>query len=76
MNKAKTALAVSAALVAVLMLLPGAGVRDMDADAPYTPAAQIYYEENRESFESYEGFLRIDGDAIEAVCSGRGAGKI
>ena len=67
MNKAKTALAVSAALVAVLMLLPGAGVRDMDADAPYTPAAQIYYEENRESFESYEGFLRIDGDAIEAA---------
>lgn len=67
MKTLKKASALLAFLIAVLLILPGAGVRDMDAEAPYTPAAQTAYEENRESFESYEGFLRIDGDTLEAA---------
>ncbi len=70
MNKTRKvlkALALLLTLAAVLLLLPGAGIREMDATSPYTPAAQIYYEENRDSFENYEGFLRLDRDNAEAA---------
>lgn len=66
MNKIKKTSALATTLLAVL-LLPGAGMRTMDTEAPYVPAAQTYFEENRDSFENYEGFLRIDGDTIEAA---------
>lgn len=67
MSKTKKVFALPIILLAVLLLLPGAGMREVDETAPYTPAAQTYYEENQEAFESYEGFLRIDGDTIEAA---------
>ena len=67
MNKTKKTLALLLILAAVLLLLPGAGMREMDETAPYTPAAQKYYEENQEAFESYEGFLRLDRDDVEAA---------
>lgn len=55
-------------ILPAVLLLSGAGTRDAAADdAPYPLAAQKYYEENREAFESYEGFLRLDRDDIEAA---------
>ena len=53
--------------VLLMVMLSGAAVRETDDQLPYTPAAHIYYEENREAFESYEGFLRLDRDTIEAA---------
>ena len=67
MNKTKRAVSMPIILLVVLLILPGAGMRDMDKEAPYTPAAQTYYEENRDSFESYEGFLRLDRDDVAAA---------
>ena len=67
MNKTKKAFALLLTLAAVLLLLPGAGMREVDETAPYTPAAQTYYEDNQEAFESYEGFLRLDRDDVEAA---------
>ena len=67
MSKTKKVFALPVLLLAVLLLLPGAGMREVDKTAPYTPAAQTYYEENREAFESYEGFLRLDRDDAAAA---------
>ena len=67
MTKTRKSFALLLALAAVLLLLPGAGMRAIDETAPYTPAAQTYYEENQEAFESYEGFLRLDRDDVDAA---------
>lgn len=65
-GKEKKRAVIPAILLAALFLLPGAGMRT-EEEPPYTPAAQSYYEENLEAFESYEGFLRLDRDTVEAA---------
>ena len=67
MYRIRKALSLSALLLAVLLVLPGAGMRDTDAETPYTPAAYKYYGENQAQFESYQGFLRLDRDDIAAA---------
>ena len=67
MKKAREWFVWLAVLPAVLMVLPGCGAKDSAAEAPYTPAAQKSYEQYQESFEDYEGFLRLDRDDIEAA---------
>ena len=67
MRKVKRISGMLAFLLIVLLILPGAGLRSMDETAPYIPAAQKYYEENQEQFESYEGFLKLDRETIESA---------
>ena len=67
MNKAGKRLALPVVLLAVLMVLSGAEMRETDAEAPYTPAAQKCYEQYQESFDNYKGFLRLDRDDVEAA---------
>ena len=67
-TRRKQMIGAAAFILAALLLLPAAAARDASAEsAPYVPAAQIAYDENREDFENYEGFLRIDGDTVEAT---------
>lgn len=57
------------ALLLCVLLLTGAGAREEPAGetpAPYTPVSVTVYEENRESFESFEGYLRIDSETTES----------
>ena len=67
MNKIRKTLGMLAILPAALLLLPGAASRETVADAPYTPIAQTWYEEHQSEFDSYDGFLRLDRDTIEAA---------
>jgi len=67
MKKVLKAPALVATLVASMLALPGVGAVAAETETPYIPAALTYYEQNREAFESYEGFLRLDRDTIEAA---------
>lgn len=67
MYKAKKGFVLPPALLAMLLMLSGAGMRDTDAETPYTPAAQKSYEQYQESFDNYEGFLRLDRDDVGAA---------
>lgn len=51
MYKAEKGFVLPAALLAMLLMLSGAGMRDTDAETPYTPAAQKSYEQYQESLE-------------------------